>query len=382
MHGLTQHNAAGGIQYFGVSAGGGQGSEVELVVARHGVEQEGYLASGGAHCQQGIVAHGRGSGQVEHPLVGVDGDASDRAVQRELERFGGLTLVQAHGLGGAIGEGEPVVNIGIEERRAGGVRSRFRHAQHEAAAALVPSPIESGVAVATVPLLEKIAQWPTGFGLKYALQIGGAGRGPAVLGLIRAQGPEKFYVIVQQVAQHVHNGRALLVAQVIVENAVDIGGISYIKAAGAALGQGVGIVEPIAGANGRGEGLQRKVFAVGSKAFVEPDVLPAGAGYVVTKPLVEQLVGGEREVKAVLRGHSLVLHTAVEGHRGMAVLLVGKRVEPHQRRIVFDEAGGQVDSGLPVVEVVWFVNVIDDGNARPTGGVGVVHVLKIGSDGY
>ena len=178
------------------------------------------------------------------------------------------------------------------------------------------------------------------------------------------------------------DGRALFVAQVIIENTAHVRGVGYVDGARVLLRQLMGIIHPVAGLGGGSEGLEREVFAVGGEALVQPNVLPAGTGHVIAKPLVEQFVGREREIEPVLRGHRLVLHAAVNGHHVMAVLLIREGIEAGQIRVVFDEAGRQVDARLPIGEVRRRVDVVDDGDGGATRGVRVVHIFHVRRDGH
>ena len=290
--------------------------------------------------------------------------------------------MHAHGAVGAIGKVEAILHVGVEERREGRLRHLLGDAHGESAAHLVPAHLEAGVAPPPEPLLEKVAQRPARLGLKHPLHIGGAGRGVAELLLVGAQRAEKLGVVVQQKAQRVHHARALLIAEQVIENPVHIGSIGHVHAAVAELGVLVGGVHPGAGRGGRAESLQRQVLPVGGEALIQPDIFPAGAGYVIAEPLVKQLVRREGEVEPVLGGHGLVLHAAAERGHSMAILLIRKGIKPDQRREVLNEAGRPVDFGLVEAQCPLVVHVVDDGHAGAADGVGVVDVLQIGRDGH
>ena len=89
----------------------------------------------------------------------------------------------------------------------------------------------------------------------------------------------------------------------------------------------MGIIHPRASPGRRVEDLERQVFAVGGKAFVQPDILPGSASHVIAKPLMKQLMGRECEGKPVLRGHGLVLHAATKWGHTMTIFFIGEGVE-------------------------------------------------------
>ncbi len=119
---------------------------------------------------------------------------------------------------------------------------------------------------------------------------------------------------------------SLFIGQVELENTVYTGGVGHVyRTQWRGQGQLIGLGEPGIRRSGP-QALERQVFGIGSKAFIEPNVLPGGAGHVVAEPLVGQLVGREGEGEKALRGHGLVLHAPAKGRHAMPVLLLMERV--------------------------------------------------------
>nr|GFC62249.1 hypothetical protein [Tanacetum cinerariifolium] len=170
-----------------------------------------------------VAPRGTAPASVGQPAVGIYLDAADGAIDEGAERLAGLGLVEAQHAGAAVLQMQGIVDLGLEEGRAGRQRGHFGHLQ--------------------------------------ALQLEGAGGAAAVLALVGAQHAVEAGIVVAEVAQQVHHGRALLVAQVLVEDAAHAGGVGHPHGAAAvavvALGPALGLVHPGAGIGRGGKGLQR-----------------------------------------------------------------------------------------------------------------------------
>ena len=129
--------------------------------------------------------------------------------------------------------------------------------------------------------------------------------------------------------------------------------------------------------------LQGQVFGIGSESLIDPDILPAGAGDIVSEPLVCQFMGHQIETKIHQGCHGLVFHASPHRRHTVSVLLLPERIHAEGPGIQFHHITGYINITFVLGQVSWrIVNVIlEQEGIRRMFRMQVITVISVFRDG-